>query len=234
MACEGVSGRWPEASQRRGSLLSIENLSANPSGRLLPFFAALPSPSFLAFFDVLFSLFNQVLAFGSVFPVLSQGSQGYPQRNSAGHPYFCTATIAWTCPVCPAILPNLIRIAHKAGRDVADVLGFAPRTVPGTLPRHNDHQIPSCVLYQFFLLPTVPILALSVGLPCPCRNRAQHLDCLHRADSAPASARPGVLPWKSSVFLLCHLCLFCCAILDESIEDILPNDWGWRYNPCLL
>ena len=71
-----------------------------------------------------------------------------------GHLHTWIATIPGTCPVvpwkCPACptdtLSNLFEITHKSGQGVPNVAGTHPQTVPGTLPRHTTHQIPSCVV----------------------------------------------------------------------------------------
>ena len=59
-----------------------------------------------------------------------------------------------------AILSNLCGITQKPGRDVPDISGTRPQTVPGTLPRHTDHQIPLSDLYSFFISFSPPKIAL--------------------------------------------------------------------------
>ena len=85
------------------------------------------------------------------------------RKNLAGRLHFSIATIPSTCPVCPVELSRLSR-GHsvqfiwnyteiRSGRPGCP--GDSPPTVPGTLPRHTDHQIPLCALfvYWFLLLP---------------------------------------------------------------------------------
>ena len=40
-------------------------------------------------------------------------------------------------------------MVHRSGRDVPDVPGTSPQIIPGTLPRHTDHQFPLCVCVLF-------------------------------------------------------------------------------------
>ena len=64
---------------------------------------------------------------------------------------YTTATIPWTCPVCPVKMSR---------RSPADILSNSPpKPVPGTLPRHTDHQTALCVLAlsAFFSLTSQPV-----------------------------------------------------------------------------
>ena len=51
-------------------------------------------------------------------PMLHLGRRTERKRNSAGHPHFWTATIPWTCPVCPVEISHLSRRTSWMFRDL--------------------------------------------------------------------------------------------------------------------
>ena len=84
------------------------------------------------------------------------------QRNSEGHPHFWTATILWTCPVCPVEMSRL-----SCGHSVLSVWNYTqmrsgrpgcPGNRPQTVPGDTAYRPPNSFICSLsvFLLPMTP------------------------------------------------------------------------------